>query len=86
MRDVLEQKLDILRSRLDEVRDEVADADAPEIESVEHEYHVARERIDALGEETDDLSDLALREAARAIDELGNRLDQMTGRTSDPWR
>jgi predicted nucleic acid-binding Zn-ribbon protein len=75
MREALQQKIDDLGTRINELRDRIEDA--AELRDIESEYLQARERIDALGDQIDDQSDLALREAARALDELDLRLKRM---------
>ena len=84
MRDALQQKLDRLEARINEARDVIEDENAETLEELEGEFRHARERIEALWDSVDgpieDQSDLALREAGRALDELGNRLDRTVPR------
>ncbi|HKK70059.1 MAG TPA: hypothetical protein VKA86_02500 [Candidatus Krumholzibacteria bacterium] len=76
MREALQQKIDDLGTRINDLRDQIEDA--AELRDIESEYLQARERIDALGDQIDDQSDLALREAARALDELDLRLKHLS--------
>lgn len=74
MSEAVMDRIRALDDQIDRLREDTAPEEIGHVESLASDLEHARERVQILHEQDDDMTDLALRESARALDEIGDRI------------